>query len=72
MYNALLVTINGISAYYVQGFLGGHEGKTLLVRSIYIFENNIKTNLKVLGWEDVDRIHLARCTLNMIINILVR
>jgi hypothetical protein len=41
--------------------LGGKpEGKTLLGRPRLTQEDNIKTDLRKLEWEDADRMHLAQ------------
>jgi hypothetical protein len=42
-----------------QGMMGKSEGKRTLRRSRHGFKDNIKIDLKEIGWEDVDRINLA-------------
>jgi hypothetical protein len=37
-----------------------HEGKRLLVRLRHRWEDNIKMDLKEVGWECVDWIHLTQ------------
>ena len=39
--------------------MGKSEGKRTLRRSRHGFKDNIKIDLKEIGWEDVDRINLA-------------
>jgi hypothetical protein len=46
------------NAYKV--LLGNPYGKRLLVRPRNAREDNIKLNLKELGWEGVDLIHVAQ------------
>jgi hypothetical protein len=43
-------------------FTGKPEGKRPLVRPRRRCKDNIRTDLKEIGWEDVDWIHLAQDT----------
>jgi hypothetical protein len=41
--------------------VGNPEGKTPFVRPSHRWEYNITMDLREIGWEGVNRIHLAKC-----------
>jgi hypothetical protein len=41
-------------------FVRNHKGKRSLMRRVHRCEDNIKMELREIGWEDVDWIHLAQ------------
>jgi hypothetical protein len=47
------------------------EGKTPLRRPRHRWEGDIKIDLKEIGWEGVDWIHLARPVVGAIVNIVM-
>jgi hypothetical protein len=65
----------GEKRYAYRTLVGTPEGKRLLGRPRRMWEDNIKTNLKEIGWDGMDWIHLAqdmdqwRAHVNTIMNL---
>jgi len=63
--------------YFSVLHMGKPEGKRPLVRPRHRWENNIRMDLRELGWECVDWIHLAedrdqwRAVVNTVMNLRV-
>jgi hypothetical protein len=51
---------HGQEEYCIQDFGGNPEGKRQLGRPTRRWEDNIKMNLREIGWGGVDSIHLAQ------------
>jgi len=57
--------------------VGKHEGKRPCRRPRYIWEDNIRRDLREIGWEGVDWIHMAQdrdwwqAPVNMVMNLQI-